>query len=746
MQVTLFIQSRLFKKIIAYSLFPVVVLLLVGSPVLGLDVAHAQAGGCNPINNFHAGTCVGSILAHFFVGINIILAVILYLIGLLLDFAIEFSITPGDLYRSDTINVAWTLLRDIINMAFIFILLYIAIGTVLNIQSVNWKKQVTQVVIAAILINFSLFITRAVIDAGNILAHSFYQEITTCEGTACGSRSEVGISERFMNALGIAQITNLEAADTRALSGWKGVGNALMSTITIIIAMWVFLAAAILFIGRTFALVFILVLSPIGIAGTNLPLLSPHAKKWREELFKQTMLGVVFLFFMFVILTFAYNERGTVISDGLGATGDGAELISNALGTTRDENGVVQGPESLFMMYVFVIAGLIMALRLTKSMSGQFGKFADATAKAIVGGGLAIATGGTAAIARGTVGRAAAATSSRLAQSDAAQSSNRFVRGLTNYGANLTGGVARSSMDMRTGVLGKLGSEQLKRAGFNVSGSGFTKAQQGGFIKDESDARKKAEALEAGRAEMASRVSDREAREIMEERDQLEAQDLVSQRAREDRAMDRIIQDRRAIEAEELVLNNAQVTIDAEQAYLENNREQYEVMQEALRDLNTREARGEALTSGEVAARDRARDFVDDFRTREQTVANHNQRRQELDDQNAALNERQNEVLQNRAASTAREAALASRRTDPTARAAHLSQIAREESGRRTNQYAERLAGNVESMGGMRRGMNRYRAAAAQGILAKAGRTREQRALDDLQAAFAELQQNQNNG
>lgn len=464
MQVTHFIQSRLSRKIVAYGFFLSAVLLLAMSPLLGFDIAEASSGGCDLGPGFNLGTCIGSGVAWLVAGFNSILALGLYLIGLILDFAIQFSITPGNLYRSDTINVAWTLLRDIINMAFIFLLLYVAIGTVLNIQSVNWKKQVAQIVIAAILVNFSLFITRVVIDAGNILAHSFYQEITTCADGTCGDRGSVGISERFMNALGIAAITNLEAADSRALDGWRGVANGLMSTVTIVVAGAVFFMSAILFITRTFALVFILVLSPIGVAGAGLPLLSPHAKRWREELFKQAMLGAVFLFFMFVILMFAHNERGVVGATGLGATGDGAELISNALGTTRNESGVVEGPESLFMMYVFVIAGLIMALRLTKSLSGQVGQAIETAFKTAAGVAIGVAAPAAAFAGRQTLGRAATrhlGTDAGKALKERAAGGDRNALWQLNQYERLS----KSSFDGRTTRLGKAITSNLGGVG-----------------------------------------------------------------------------------------------------------------------------------------------------------------------------------------------------------------------------------------------------------------------------------------
>ncbi|MDZ7726556.1 MAG: hypothetical protein U5L75_03175 [Candidatus Campbellbacteria bacterium] len=329
-----------FKKIFTYGLFPFLVLFLAFGPV-GAEVAH----GCNLVRDFK--DCSGTMVSTLLSAINGILSLLLYLIGAVLDKAIDFSITTN-LYQSDSVNIAWTLLRDIINISFIFILLYVAIGTILRIESINWKKHLTAIIIAALLVNFSLFLTKVVVDAGNILASSFYTTITECgDGNECkdvegNSRDEVGISERFMNALGIQKINDFRLEQVE--NGWQGVRINLLKTVIILMSMWIFLSAAILFVARTFALIFIFVLSPIGVAGANLPILSKYAQQWREELFKWTILGAVFLFLVFVVLTFAYQarEENAIDTSDVEVSGEVREFVPVVGDTSNGET-----PESL---------------------------------------------------------------------------------------------------------------------------------------------------------------------------------------------------------------------------------------------------------------------------------------------------------------------------------------------------------------------------------------------------------------
>ena len=69
--------------------------------------------------------------------------------------------------------------RDLANMFFIFILLYIAIATILEIAAYNAKALLARLIIVALLLNFSLFFTRVIIDASNIWGSAFYDRISS---------------------------------------------------------------------------------------------------------------------------------------------------------------------------------------------------------------------------------------------------------------------------------------------------------------------------------------------------------------------------------------------------------------------------------------------------------------------------------------------------------------------------------------------------------------------------------------
>ena len=108
-----------------------------------------------------------------------ILGSLVWLTGLLFDLSIYLSVTNFKSFveTSGMAQVGWSLFRDVANISFIFIILYNAISTILQLGSD--KRLLAKVVIIALLINFSGLITKLVIDVSNVVANQFYSQLNT---------------------------------------------------------------------------------------------------------------------------------------------------------------------------------------------------------------------------------------------------------------------------------------------------------------------------------------------------------------------------------------------------------------------------------------------------------------------------------------------------------------------------------------------------------------------------------------
>ena len=115
--------------------------------------------------------------------------------GGVFDFFAEHSLASKAYHNNYAITQGWTISRDIANLFFIFILLFIAISTILQIETYGAKRLLVKFIVVALLINFSLLIVQSIIDASNLLAIEFYNAITVKKPNG----EKASISEIFIS-------------------------------------------------------------------------------------------------------------------------------------------------------------------------------------------------------------------------------------------------------------------------------------------------------------------------------------------------------------------------------------------------------------------------------------------------------------------------------------------------------------------------------------------------------------------
>jgi hypothetical protein len=167
------------------------------------------------------------------------------------------------------IYTLWSTFRDLANMLFIFILLYAGITTILGIFKHDTKRVVATVIIMAVLINFSFFITGLVIDVANILALQFYY-----------STNIVGLSEEnYEQGIGFAFVSILNVTSWQTIQGAFAdpgpiIFSQVMGIIFVLISTFVFFTAALMLLIRFAVLLFLLIVSPLAFAARALPSLT----------------------------------------------------------------------------------------------------------------------------------------------------------------------------------------------------------------------------------------------------------------------------------------------------------------------------------------------------------------------------------------------------------------------------------------------------------------------------------------
>tara|TARA_B100000745_G_scaffold294549_1_gene237671 strand:+ start:31086 stop:33266 length:2181 start_codon:yes stop_codon:yes gene_type:complete len=393
-------------------------------------------------------------------------ATFLWLAGALFNFGIKYSIIEFASFANIAgIPIAWTVLRDITNVFFIFVFLAIGIGTILNLQQYGVKKLLPVLLAVAVLINFSLFFTKVTID----VAHGFAGAILNQSGVVvaeCNSEGDCAISQgvatAFMEQLGVVNIFGTSVDTTlgpderdqpiftgdKVSDGFSALLFGFFGFIFLSAAAIVFLAGAVLLIMRIVKLLLLMIASAPAMAAYVLPNTRPYFNKWLEELTKEAFFAPILLLLFSISLLFLNTARGAFV-DGDQSF---AEIFVN--GNLDSINIVV--------LFLIALGLLFMSIKAASDMGVSGAKMASNVQNWGTRRLSSATLGGAAALGRQTIGQGAAVVGKRLERT-------AFAR--TGVGrVALTGvrGAANANYDPRefgdANVLGKPGKGFVGRA------------------------------------------------------------------------------------------------------------------------------------------------------------------------------------------------------------------------------------------------------------------------------------------
>lgn len=443
------------------------------------------------------------------------------LAGKVMDFTIMYSVSDSS-YRTPFVSEGWQVVRDLCNMFFIFILLYIALTTILDSGGSKNKAGVVNVIIIGLLINFSLFATHLIIDASNIMARVFYNSKTivieqkNAEGEVVSETDEelghIRLSEGIVskinpqklllqenqnvasdNAQKITTRANIEQ-ESKGISAGTFILVTIMASIVNFVGMMTFLTISLSFIGRVIGLWIAMVLSPLAFLSYTVPETKNWSyvgwSSWWSETTKAAFMAPVFVFFMYIIVMFLESNMGL-------------DLLTKSSSLT-DFNKVL----SVIIPFIVIIVLLKQAEKISTKLAGEVAGVITSKIGNIGGkvGGLALggALGLGAFAMRSTIGKmgASIANSEKLKNAVA-------KGGISGWGArqlrNVGGFAGKSSFDIKNT---KIGQDAAKSLGVE----GLKKGKTGGYVDYQSRVEKKkterTETLKSSDAEAAKQDAD----------------------------------------------------------------------------------------------------------------------------------------------------------------------------------------------------------------------------------------------
>ncbi|MDP6528030.1 MAG: hypothetical protein QF858_04145 [Candidatus Pacebacteria bacterium] len=438
-----------------------------GSATISSSIVHAD------VTDFIYNEVVLGLVRVVCVVLIMATGTLLWLSGLVLNFVVDETILQFVNFANNTgLNTAWEAFRDLANIFLVFVLLTIAIATIIGSTTLGFKQLLARVIIVALLINFSLFFTKLVIDVTNRVAVEFHNSIVVKRGT--------GISNAVMGTMKLGSFFDFNASNIDAelkkigQDDVAGVGGifvfGLFTSIFFIVTAVVFIFASFLLVTRAVVLTILMILSPLAFVARAIPHTQKYFDEWWESLSKHAIFAPMFFMFMWA----SFQVASSVVREDNNLSFSELFLAENS--------SAVQLIFSFIIIIGLMVSSIIIAQKLSIKGGGAAVGGLKKTGNFFARRGGAATFGGAAALGRRTIGRRARQylDSGKGQELEARARSGGFGGALANIRFKATEKTAKGSMDVRGSGLGK----GFKKA----SGIDLGKPKKGGydaFLKEE---------------------------------------------------------------------------------------------------------------------------------------------------------------------------------------------------------------------------------------------------------------------
>jgi len=350
------------------------------------------------------------------------------------------------------------------------IILGTGIAVILNIDKYGFgTKLIPKLLAAAVLINFSLFISEAMVDGTNLLATQVYTQING--GQPAGVKnfdpgfsirtSNEGISNKIMNQLGLQTIYGNGTVNTDIFKGANPWFIGFMGILLFITTAFVMFSLAFILVARFVVLIFLILVSPVALAGWAFPPLEFRMQQWWKHFTEQIITAPVLMILLYIALAVITDEQ---FLTGFCITSPGSGNAACVPNWTGFVSGNFNGFASMMLSFLVAMGLLMVVVIKAKSMSAAGAGWATKKAGALT-------FGLTGRVGRTAVGWPANAAARYLRTTKFARVplvGTGLVRGLDR--------VAKGSFDVRgTATLG---------GGLKMGGVDAGAAQKGGYREE----------------------------------------------------------------------------------------------------------------------------------------------------------------------------------------------------------------------------------------------------------------------
>lgn len=315
------------KKIINIGLPAVIGAIILFIP----DNAQAQFG-----LNYIADTFLNGLMSMILRMLGSTLATIMTAFQWLLSISIGF-------YKVGVVDAGWKIMRDFANMFFIVALIIMAFATIFNTSKYSFGQLVGRFIVAAVMMNFSLVLSKFVLQFSDIISNVFL----TALGDVSGQLGE-GLDVQFL--VPGAKGGLLSTAGSYFNAAFTSVTSFFFSIIFVIILLISISTAAGFIFVRIPILWYIMIFAPIAIILSIFPNTKKSFDNWLNNFLGWAFYLPVFLFYLYFGMYFV-SKMPALLSE-IGASSASAVYFGSI---------PFQVAFTYFLACFFILSGVKMA-------------------------------------------------------------------------------------------------------------------------------------------------------------------------------------------------------------------------------------------------------------------------------------------------------------------------------------------------------------------------------------------------
>jgi len=239
---------------------------------------------------------------------------VIYLGATLINIALQINF---EIINLPIIKVGWVIVRDIANLFFVLAFIIMAFLTILKVSNYTAQSMFPKIISAAILVNFSLTMAGAILDATHVIT-KFFVDKSFGDASFAAAR-DIGASiVATLNPQGYLEVESAVINRTPGVS-ISGILLTLLSSFVIVMFMFfmgfLLLANALMLLTRIAYLSVLLIVSPIPWLYQVIPVtqIKQRGADWWDTFLKWAFTAPIMSFFLYLTLATASETKARIL-------------------------------------------------------------------------------------------------------------------------------------------------------------------------------------------------------------------------------------------------------------------------------------------------------------------------------------------------------------------------------------------------------------------------------------------------